>query len=1092
MNHSNLGLTPQNSPFYKSPTPKSPTKSIKVDEAGLFLRKVIGTTTDSAHGFDHLSSKRCFAYLAGAAAVMASFDNDLNLSQRFFRARPCYGENDSHSQWGVSSPSPLATRHRTFGGVREGSVGASPLGQSVRDATDSPTAGKSSSAKDRVKALTSIALSPNGKWLAVGETGYKPRILVFSIADDWSESPVATISEHTFGVHALAFSHDSRYLASLGTVNDGFLHVWSVDGRSGSAVLHASNKCTVAIRAMVWLGSNIVTAGLRHVKVWRLDDMATVDSKPLDASNGMLTPRHRQERESRSCEFGNSVLSPRQKVLEGKNSLLGELLDANFISISGISSSAAILCSDSGEVCLLDDAEKKQSITLVAEVGFAITAACIDNSRRLQVKGRDGEMQGLSVDDLVKTSTAFKRSGSTTPTNVGRPNSVEVNAVAFVEDVEIAINSQRTISLTRSTGDDSELVAHGDAAIGTRPFNSTVHPNVDILSFSADGNVMLWDRDGICASKLQVLVEPLDEIYGLENQLKAVSAFADGSMIAAADRYGILSILDVESKETLNRHRAHSAEVMDVATYDASLIATAGRDRTVQLFAWREKSLELLQTMDEHAGAVTGVMFAQGGRQLLSCSPDRSVVVREAILRDEHDPYSIAFVMLRAISLKSSPTSMCLTENSNTIIVATTDRWVGRYNTKTGQLSNSFKCSDSDGGEAVIATKVLFSSSLNGSPTIIVVSSSDKSVRLYTEHGSLVARDWGHTEGITDAALISNRLTSDNSPSKRTGDSSPSLVTVAADSTMFIWNTLPSASSFDQSSSFVDQSTPTEQAMLNPPLRKVISHSELARTKREKSDPNSASPPPTSAQPSSPQRVRKKTSRMSVAQPPRLEPAFRSSFAEPSSRRQSLRHRSPSPPSPRTGTAAVKREAARRPSGFNKQRSKSSENVTITPSTSNIDSASSEASNLSASTASLVRNLRSYRRKFTLHNQRTSDTSGTNHLSSESLVELQEELKLTLRALSDNTQQRPRSQTSHSRIQSSEGNDVEEAMMAKLLDRASEKIVTMLDGRIRERVEVEMESRRVRQGEGSIKEATGVREGAEKEKGTKGTLPLID
>jgi WD40 repeat protein len=67
------------------------------------------------------------------------------------------------------------------------------------------------------------------------------------------------LTEHTFGVRAVAFSPDQRYLASIGHPNDGFLYVWAVNQRSGAAKLHSSNKCTSSIRQMIWLGRNLVT-----------------------------------------------------------------------------------------------------------------------------------------------------------------------------------------------------------------------------------------------------------------------------------------------------------------------------------------------------------------------------------------------------------------------------------------------------------------------------------------------------------------------------------------------------------------------------------------------------------------------------------------------------------------------------------------------------------------------------------------------------------------------------------------------------------------------------------------------------------------
>lgn len=82
---------------------------------------------------------------------------------------------------------------------------------------------------------------------------------MFSLQDGSSDVPVAILNEHTFGVKAVAFSPDGRYLASIGQPNDGFLYIWSINTRYGTAKLHSSNKCTSSIRQMIWLGNNVVT-----------------------------------------------------------------------------------------------------------------------------------------------------------------------------------------------------------------------------------------------------------------------------------------------------------------------------------------------------------------------------------------------------------------------------------------------------------------------------------------------------------------------------------------------------------------------------------------------------------------------------------------------------------------------------------------------------------------------------------------------------------------------------------------------------------------------------------------------------------------
>jgi WD40 repeat protein len=70
---------------------------------------------------------------------------------------------------------------------------------------------------------------------------------------------LSALSEHSFGVNCVAFSPDSRYLASLGSSQDGFLYIWSINIRTGAATLHASNKCVSNINKMTWMGNKLIT-----------------------------------------------------------------------------------------------------------------------------------------------------------------------------------------------------------------------------------------------------------------------------------------------------------------------------------------------------------------------------------------------------------------------------------------------------------------------------------------------------------------------------------------------------------------------------------------------------------------------------------------------------------------------------------------------------------------------------------------------------------------------------------------------------------------------------------------------------------------
>ena len=271
-----LKLTPSNSPFVKSASLRSPVKSNR-QELNLSLRQVIGTTTNTANGFDSLPSGRSFAFTAGAAAVIATVDDNQQVSQRFYRARPNANPlNPSSSIYGgPSTPTNNESRSRTAASLRDMGIGASPLASPGGDWGDSP-GNKTWTARERIKAATCVSFSPDGKYLAIGEvglgpalyiialttkqTGYKPRVLVFSTSKDApSDTPLTCLSDHTFGVRCVSFSPDSQYLASLGSANDGFLYIWSINSRTGSATLFASNKCTSNINKMAWLGSSLIT-----------------------------------------------------------------------------------------------------------------------------------------------------------------------------------------------------------------------------------------------------------------------------------------------------------------------------------------------------------------------------------------------------------------------------------------------------------------------------------------------------------------------------------------------------------------------------------------------------------------------------------------------------------------------------------------------------------------------------------------------------------------------------------------------------------------------------------------------------------------
>jgi WD40 repeat protein len=513
------------SPFARNTTPAAPRSPIKLtsrdrQELGLSLKRVIGTTCQGVFCFDHLAATRSFAYTAGAAAVVASVGQHGEITQRFLRANPTQPSTRSPVLITLAvSASPADPRHR------------SPLPPRDYDRpewVDSPNGSKHSSVRERVKAATAVSLSPNGRLIAVGETGYKPRVLVFSLTDkSLSDLPVTSICEHTFGVQAVAFSPDSKLLASLGTVNDGFLYIWSIDERGGALNLIASNKCTTSLRQMAWMGCSLITVGLRFVKVWRPNDLAASVNENSERGFGLYNRQH--------------------KPLAGRNTLLGDLLDATFTCVAAFSETRAIICTDGGDVCILDDDDKNQRLRKVANVDFSITAVCVGPDSQLIITGLDGSIEILNLDELNK---AFISSEVRPASKLLAKSSSYYIAVGSVSDAMVTVDNNHGIQLrrftTRSRNEESDhaviqqLPAHSDAVLGVRAVVTLNEQDIAFITWSANGTVIFWSNEFEAKATIHVPLDQYVDMYDVVNELKTVTAFSDVSHTITGDKYGVL------------------------------------------------------------------------------------------------------------------------------------------------------------------------------------------------------------------------------------------------------------------------------------------------------------------------------------------------------------------------------------------------------------------------------------------------------------------------------------------------------------------------------------------------------------------------
>ncbi|RPA86214.1 WD40 repeat-like protein [Ascobolus immersus RN42] len=810
----NLRVPPTLSPGFTTPSRASSRSTAYTHkrtssgsaENGLFLRRVIGCSTTA---FASHAPSRSFAYTAGAAAVVVQLDEDLEFTQRFFRARP-----NAPTISVPSIPPPTSDKGRTSVGVRDnlfGYVSPAPStpfvggvggGGNVND--DSPST-KIWSSKERIKAATCVAFSPDGKWLAVGESGYNPRVLIFSLAPDASSDlPVAAMAEHTFGVRKVAFSPCSRYLASIGTINDGFVYIWSLTtARTTTVRLHSSNKCTSVVKDMAWMGRNLITVGTRHVKVWRNEE----------------EPRPH---------------SPGARVLHGRNAVLGALSDAVMTCVVGISDTRAMVCSEKGDICMLD--EDGQRLAKVADAEFGVSCIAVDaDYQTAWIAGRNGNIRAFVIKAMMPSTPPLSPSTSRSSSPVVPEGCKTANVVAlasmfghlFTLDSNHSIKIMSMKPLGGVLLPDitvRELPAHKDAVMGIRLVPPTSNLDAAFYTWSAGGMVIFWDMQGVMKGQFEVELEQPADLNDelLLNELKVVRVSKRGDFFVSGDKYGVLRVIDGIDRSIQYIVKAHGSEIMDAVLYEddeITAIVTCGRDRAVQVFTKVAGSWTLAQTLEDHTACVGQVLLLDGCNKLISCSTDRTIVMRD-LVRREGIP-SIAYVPSRIQNLKTSPIHMTpISDDSSTLYVATIDKQIQKYDVETGKTLQSFRAAD-DNGEAVVMDALVLGKDrqMASRPRFIAgIATSDKSIRLYDMNGTLIDKEWGHTEGVTDIVLLEND-----------DDANSILISTGTDGTIMFWEFIqkPAKRSDSDSEDGAPKPTPKEVTASRAPIRRVLSKQEL-------------------------------------------------------------------------------------------------------------------------------------------------------------------------------------------------------------------------------------------------------------------------
>lgn len=658
------------------------------------------------------------AYTASGGVVVSTLGPDKQIvNQRFFVANTHKESHDSGYAAFADYSMDTEVRRDVFGYPKNSTH---THGNDNADSSIGETEG--SKLKDRVRSVSCVALSPNKRVLAVGETGYLPRILLYSLAPNSSQHPFAILQEHSFGVKQIVFSPDSRYFSSLGDYNDGYLNVWKLTG--SSVQLRYANKCTSIVGDMVWHDDgtttyNIITAGLRSVKVWSFE--------PIE--NGP----------------GNKV-----SALPGRNVVLGKYLDFHFLEMVLLNANQIIL--NGGNTLFI--LENLHALKPVAQSPLGFSGLCPNlESQTLWYFDSTSLAQKLDLSSLHEVSVNLP-SAPTSPLKLAKKMSLlnltdplHMKTFRLDEDHIVTLKGPHKICLLRLKHDEFIPVLE----LSSSPISSAeATTSGEILMLRKDGQVHLVSSDG----KINKLCDfDLSFDPNITNELSGVAK--NEEYLFVGDKLGNIISKNLSNQEVDFEIKAHSSSVNEIQYFEidgVSLLCTISRDRMIQIFHRSSENWELMRTLPTHSANLVSVRYSQP--HLFVSSADRSISVHE-IVKDEQaledgEPFSV--YQKRMITLKSTPLSMEVVGSE--LIVSCSDKSLYIYDAINLTLKRTLKLYTEKTDISLCVEKFSLLPY-----NLLAVAASDKSIRVFHfDSGRHVCLSWGHSDSVVAMFQINDAL----------------------------------------------------------------------------------------------------------------------------------------------------------------------------------------------------------------------------------------------------------------------------------------------------------------------------------------------
>ncbi|KAG5142868.1 hypothetical protein JHK82_018563 [Glycine max] len=598
------------------------------------------------------------------------------------------------------------------------------------------------------KPLSCVALSRDGCFVAAGEAGNQSSVLVW---DSFTLSLVSELKGHVYGVTCICLSPNGKHLVSVG----GYIYLW--DWRSGELItkLQATSSCsTISSVSFSSDAKFFVTAGKKHLKFWILGS-------------------------SRKTQLNGGISRTTSLAIHEKPANLSILKGSSFTSITSMWGCSGhdnckqagdcfpiYTLTDSGILYLINSGMLvEKSVTLKVQKAFALSTsakliACACNN------GIDFEQLPALPDAVACQFSALEKI-----VVIYGDHSLyiyDIHDVNRVTKCFVLVSHSSCIwdikNLCCENMHDPSLACTARGCLG----------GISFATCSADGTVRIWDialqsdflkdaeelKTELLSSSCLVTAGTFERDAvkaDLTNQeFRSLAVSSDGNYLAAGDCKGNLHIYNLHTSDYTCFQGAHDAEILTLSftlsTQDISkeiakdnyFLASGGRDCMIHLYDVK-RNFDLIDSIDDHSGAVTSIKISSNGCRILSCSSDSFLVLRDVVIADSG--YKFLQQHRQRALQRGTVYDMAVDRTCETVVTVGQDKKIKTFDMAAQKLIRSYN-HDKNFGEPI---KVI----MDPSCTYVVCSFSNKSICMYDFiTGEMVAKATGHAEIVTGVIFL--------------------------------------------------------------------------------------------------------------------------------------------------------------------------------------------------------------------------------------------------------------------------------------------------------------------------------------------------